>query len=184
MTKTAPWSQDRFLDALAFAARCHGGQTVPGTGFPYVTHLTSVAQEVMAALSAEPDRDGTLAVTAALLHDVIEDTPTLPSEVEAHFGARVLGAVLALTKNPDLPKDRRMADSLERILQQPAEVAMVKLADRIVNLAPPPDHWNEAKITAYGAEAKQILAALGEVSPYLANRLMERITGYGAGPLS
>lgn len=182
--KTAPWSQDRFLDALAFAARSHGGQTVPGTGFPYVTHLTSVAQEVMAALSVEAGRDGALAVTAALLHDVIEDTPTQPAEVEARFGARILAAVLALTKNPELPKDRRMADSLERILEQPAEVAMVKMADRIVNLAPPPGHWNEAKITAYGAEAKQILEALGPSSPYLANRLGERIAGYGPAPLS
>lgn len=174
------WSQDAFLAALAFAARRHDGQTVPGTGFPYIAHLTSVAQEVMAALAAEPGRDGTLAVTAALLHDVLEDTPTAPDEVRAAFGPQVLAAVQALTKRADLPKAEAMADSLERIRRQPAEVWMVKLADRIVNLGPPPPHWTAAKIAAYRAEAGTILAALAPASPALAARLAARIAAYGA----
>lgn len=173
------WSQDAFLAALDFATRRHEGQTVPGTGFPYIAHLTSVAQEVMAALAAESDRDGTLAVTAALLHDVIEDTPTPPDTVEEHFGPRVLAAVRALSKNPDLPKAEAMADSLERIRRQPAEVWMVKMADRIVNLNPPPPHWTAEKIAAYRAEAETILAALAPASPFLAQRLSTRIAAYG-----
>jgi len=182
MSGTAFWSQDDFLAALAFAARCHGGQTVPGTGFPYVTHLTSVAQEVMAAVAVEPGRNGTLAVTAALLHDVIEDTQTAPETVASQFGADVLAAVLALTKNADLPKTEAMADSLARIRLQPREVWMVKLADRIVNLGPPPPHWTQQKIAAYRAEAETILAALGEASPLLADRLAKRIAAYGVRP--
>ncbi len=174
-----PWSQDRFLAALDFAARAHRDQTVPGTGFAYVTHLTSVAQEVMAALAAEPGRDGTLAVTAALLHDVLEDTDTPRARVLERFGPVVLAGVQALTKRADLPKPEAMADSLERIRRQPAEIWMVKLADRIVNLAPPPPHWTAEKIAAYGAEARTILAALGEASPILATRLAGRIAAYG-----
>lgn len=173
------WSQDAFLAALDFAARRHEGQTVPGTGFPYIAHLTSVAQEVMAALAAEPGRDGTLAVTAALLHDVIEDTPTPPEAVEERFGPRVLAAVRALSKNPDLPKPAAMADSLDRIRQQPTEVWMVKMADRIVNLNPPPPRWTAEKIAAYRAEAETILAALAPASPFLAHRLAARIAAYG-----
>lgn len=174
----SPWSQDRYLAALAFAARAHGDQRVPGTGFPYVCHLASVAQEVMAALAAEPGRDGTLAVTAALLHDVIEDTPTPPEAVEATFGPQVLAAVQALTKRADLPKAEAMADSLERIRHQPPEVWMVKLADRTVNLGPPPPHWTAEKIAAYRAEAQTILAALGEACPTLAARLAARIASF------
>lgn len=173
------WSQDGFLAALAFAARRHEGQTVPGTGFPYLAHLTSVAQEVMAALAAEPGRDGTLAVTAALLHDVLEDTPTPPEAVAEAFGPRVLAAVQALTKRADLPKAEAMADSLARIRQQPAEVWMVKLADRIVNLGPPPPHWTAEKIATYRAEAETILAALAPASPALAQRLAGRIAAFG-----
>lgn len=173
------WSQDAFLAALAFAARRHEGQRVPGTGFPYIAHLTSVAQEVMAALAAEPGRDGTLAVTAALLHDVLEDTPTAPEAVAEAFGPQVLAAVQALTKRADLPKAEAMADSLERIRRQPAEVWMVKLADRIVNLGPPPPHWTAAKIAVYRAEAETILAALAPASPALAERLAARIAAFG-----
>lgn len=174
------WSQDRYLAALAFAARAHADQRVPGTGFPYVCHLASVAQEVMAALAAEPGRDGTLAVSAALLHDVIEDTPTPPEAVESAFGPQVLAAVQALTKRPDLPKAEAMADSLERIRRQPPEVWMVKMADRIVNLGPPPPHWTAEKTAAYGAEARAILDALAPASPALTARLAARIDGYGA----
>ena len=71
-----------------------------------------------------------------------------------------------------------MADSLRRILTQPAEVAMVKLADRITNLAPPPPHWTAEKITRYRAEAEQIVQALGEVSPFLSLRFRGRLVGY------
>ncbi|BAE51971.1 HD domain-containing protein [Paramagnetospirillum magneticum] len=172
-----PWSQDIYLDALVFAAERHGDQKTPA-GFPYVTHLASVAQEVMAALAVEPGRNGTLAVTAALLHDVIEDTATSLEMVAERFGPDVLAAVMALTKNSDLPKERRMPDSLERIQAQPPEVWMVKLADRIVNLGPPPTHWTREKMAAYRAEAETILSALRDASPFLTHRLERRIAEY------
>ncbi len=174
MTTDCPWSQDAFLTTLAFAAERHGDQKTPA-GFPYVTHLASVAQEVMAALAAEPGRNGTLAVAAALLHDVIEDTATSPEMVAERFGPDILAAVMALTKNADLPNERRMPDSLERIRAQPPEVWMVKLADRIVNLGPPPEHWTRDKMAAYRAEAEIILSALSDASPFLARRLEQRI---------
>jgi (p)ppGpp synthase/HD superfamily hydrolase len=180
-TDTAtPWSQDLYLRALAFAARHHGGQTVPGSGFPYVVHLASVAQETMAALCGGAGRDGDLAVAAALLHDTVEDAGVTPAMVEAEFGPRVREAVEALSKNPALPKAEAMADSLERIRRCPPEVWMVKMADRIVNLGPPPPHWTAEKIAAYRAEAGTILDALGAACPRLAGRLARRIAAFGA----
>jgi (p)ppGpp synthase/HD superfamily hydrolase len=71
-----------------------------------------------------------------------------------------------------------MRDSLDRILQQPAEVAMVKLADRITNTASPPPQWPTEKIAAYRNEAQEILGALGAASPFLAARLRARISRY------
>jgi (p)ppGpp synthase/HD superfamily hydrolase len=71
-----------------------------------------------------------------------------------------------------------MADSLERIRQQPVEIWMVKLADRITNLAPPPSYWTVKKITQYHAEAREILATLGSASDFLAERLRQRILAY------
>jgi (p)ppGpp synthase/HD superfamily hydrolase len=92
------FSQDQYLKALHFAARAHGQQKTP-TGMPYVVHVTSVAMEVIAALHAEPGRDGDLAVACALLHDVVEDTAITLEQVVAAFGPRVAAGVSALTKD-------------------------------------------------------------------------------------
>lgn len=174
---------DLYVDALHFAARAHGAQRTP-TGMPYVVHLASVAMEVMHALRAEPGRDEDLAVTCALLHDVVEDTGTELEAVSVAFGERVARGVAALTKDERLPKHERMADSLERILREPPEVAMVKLADRVTNLAPPPDHWTAEKIGAYREEARLIHGRLGHASGFLAARLASRIERYPASSTS
>lgn len=174
------WSPDIYLAAWNYAAQMHGEQKVPGTEWPYIVHVGAVAMEVMTAIAqgsqaADPD----LAVQCALLHDVIEDTPASYVDVAERFGVAVADGVLALTKDVSLPsKAEQMADSLARIRHQPQEVWMVKLADRITNLQPPPAHWDEAKIAAYRAEAGTILAGLGEADPWLAARLAGKIAGY------
>lgn len=174
------FSQDLYVKALHFAARAHDKQLTP-LGMPYVVHLSSVTMEVIAALHAEPGHDDDLAVTAALLHDVVEDTPTKLEAIEAAFGPRVAAGVSALTKDPALDKRAAMKDSLARILQQPTEIAIVKLGDRTYNLGPPPSRWSPAKIAAYREEGQLILDTLGAASPFLAARLAERIRTYPTG---
>lgn len=152
---------------------------MPGSGHPYIVHVVSVCMEVMAALRAEPGRDEELGVCCALLHDTVEDTTTTIEDVERAFDARVAAGVLALSKNESLPKPEQLADSLRRIREQPHEVWMVKLADRIVNLTPPvPPKWTAEKRARYRDEGQQILDALGAASPYLAARLGLRISNY------
>jgi (p)ppGpp synthase/HD superfamily hydrolase len=175
-----PFSQELYARALAFAARAHGEQKTP-TGLPYVVHVASVAMEVMAALRGEPGHDEDLAVTCALLHDVVEDTPTTLAHVETEFGERIAAGVAALTKDASLDKSAAMRDSLDRILREPPEIAMVKLADRTTNMAPPPGQWTASKIAAYRAEAELILVTLGAASSTLAARLRERIVRYPPG---
>jgi (p)ppGpp synthase/HD superfamily hydrolase len=145
-----------------------------------IMHVSFVSMEVMAALAHEPERDGNLAVQCALLHDVVEDTGVSYEDVKDGFGTAVADGVLALTKNSNLPKDQQMADSLHRIRQQPAEIWLVKLADRITNLAEPPHTWSREKKERYRQEASQIHAALHEASPYLSRRLLEKIKAYEA----
>jgi (p)ppGpp synthase/HD superfamily hydrolase len=173
------WSQDRYLAAYHFAARAHNGQLYVGTELPYILHLAFVSMEMIAALRDEPGRDGDLAVQCALLHDVVEDTSIGYAEVAAAFGPAVADGVLALSKDPSLPGPDQMADSLRRIRLQPPEVWMVKLADRITNLQPPPAHWGAEKVARYRDEAEQIYAALAGASPALAARLRAKIAAYG-----
>ncbi len=174
------WSQDTYLRAYRFAAQAHLGQTVPGTQVSYIMHLSFVSMEVIAALPEHPERDGNLAVQCALLHDTIEDTQVTYAQVEAEFGAKVALGVLALTKDATLDKPLQMPDSLRRIQQQPYEVWMVKLADRISNLAPPPDYWTKDTIAWYREEALEIHAALHPASDLLARRLLGKIEAYRA----
>lgn len=175
---TPTWSLDLYHRAARFAARAHLGQKVPGGELPYLLHVTQVAAEVMGALSVEPADRPDLAVACALLHDVVEDTAVTADEVAAAFGPDVAAGVAALSKDATLPKDQAMADSLRRIRLQPREVWLVKLADRIVNLEPPPHYWKPDKIAAYRREAGTIADALGDASVYLVTRLRGRIDRY------
>jgi len=171
------FSPDQYFKAFTFAARAHGEQKTP-TGLPYVVHVSLVCMEVIEAVHVAPGLDGDLAVTAALLHDVVEDTATSLEGIEAEFGPRVAAGVSALTKDAALDKQAAMKDSLVRILEQPPEIAMVKLADRITNLAPPPPHWGAAKIAAYRDEGQLILDTLGATSQHLSARLAARLRAY------
>ena len=73
---------------------------------------------------------------------------------------------------------KQLLDSLERIKTQPIEIWMVKLADLITNLQPPPLHWTQAKILKYRDEAIEIHTHLQAASPFLATRLAEKIQKY------
>ena len=174
------WSQEIYTKAYRFAAEAHNGQLFPGTELPYIMHASFACMEVMAALVHEPERDGNLAVQCALLHDVIEDTKVSYEDVKGGFGTAVADGVLALTKDKNLPKPQQMADSLRRIREQPHEIWLVKLADRITNLAEPPHYWTREKKERYQQEAILIHAALHEASPYLSQRLLEKIDAYTA----
>lgn len=172
------WSPEVYARAVRFAADRHAGQLVPGTELPYLLHVVQVAAEVMRALVAEPRPDPDLAVTCALLHDCVEDTACTVPDIAAAFGPDVAAGVLALTKDPTLPKADRMPDSLRRIREQPAEVWLVKLADRTTNLGPPPPSWTEQKRRAYLAEAERIATELGDASLWLSQRLRHRAQEY------
>lgn len=175
---------DKLQTAWQLAARHHEGQRynspVEGVTLPYLTHLGAVLIETQGALHHAPGFDAELAQLCAILHDSLEDTDLDAETIRTHFGDRVLAGVQALTKNESLTTKReQMEDSLERILAQPLEIAMVKLCDRICNLGPPPQHWSVEKITTYREEAELILNRLGPASTYLAERLRTKIAVYG-----
>ncbi len=174
------WNQDLFKRALDFAAQHHGSQKVPGSGHPYVVHVTKVATEVLHAIGDDPTFDVDLAMACALLHDVIEDAGVIPEDVAAAFGQATADGVRALTKDITLPKERRMPDSLERIVKQPKEVWLVKLADRITNLEPAPAHWSLEKRRAYRDEAVIIIETLRAAHAGLAARFEVKLREYEA----
>ena len=174
------FSQENYIEVLNFAALAHGEQKTP-KGLPYLAHITCVAMEVINACekSQLDEEKANLAISCALLHDVIEDANITYDELYMKFGSDIADGVEALTKNKNLAsKQEQMKDSIEKLLTQPYEVQMVKLADRITNLGIPPKHWDSEKIKKYQKEASFILSCLGNSNIYLAKRLEEKIEEY------
>ncbi len=176
------WTPDIYEKAWIFASRQHSGQSyggrVVGERVEYINHIGSVAMEIIWASQSNAIADSALAVQCALLHDTLEDTSASYEMIKAEFGPGVADGVQALSKNTTLDKTEQMRDSLARIRQQPAEIAMVKMADRITNLYHPPHYWNNEKILSYRDEALVIYAELHHANTCLAQRLMQKIEVY------
>ena len=171
------YNQDTITKAWFFASVAHKTQLYPTQKLPYITHIGNVMMEVMGVVSTLKNAE--LSIICAILHDTIEDTKVTYDELVAEFGEEVAKGVLALSKNEKLPtKKEQMLDSLKRIKQQPQDVWLVKMADRIANLGKPPLHWNKEKIKNYRDEAKLILEYLKESNEALAQRLAQKIEDY------
>lgn len=174
------FTQDKYLKALNYAAVAHGEQKTP-YGLPYLTHLTAVTMEIIhACVESKLEIEKTdMAITIALLHDTIEDTDVTYDDLYTEFGPEVAEAVDTLTKDPTLAtKKEQMQDSINKLLTQPYEIQMVKLADRITNMQKPPEHWDGEKIFNYQKEAKFILSCLKNSNVYLSQRLEKKINDY------
>lgn len=177
------WDIELVRTAWSIAARAHDGQKYggasPGEQIEYLKHIGGVGLEVMQALHHHPEADAELAIACALLHDTVEDSEITLEYLFDQFGSAIAAGVSALTKNASLKnKEEAMLDSLHRIKEQPPEVWMVKMADRIINLTHPPYYWNADKIAAYRAEAQLIHEHLHSASAYLGQRLQHKIDTY------
>ena len=178
------WTQEQYLKAWDFATIAHEGQTYggpkPGMQLDYINHVSSVTMELIWALSSSSQEyNDSLAVQCALLHDILEDTKITYVEIENEFGIKVAQGVLALSKNAEIKtKKEQLVDSLNRIKLQPKEIWMVKLADRITNLSPPPYYWSTEKVASYKDESKLIYDFLYESNSILAKRLKSKIKKY------
>jgi GTP diphosphokinase / guanosine-3',5'-bis(diphosphate) 3'-diphosphatase len=136
----------RLLEALDFAAIRHSAQRRKGPdAAPYVNHLIEVAS-LVANVGQVEDED---VLIAAVLHDVLEDTPTTATEVDERFGARVLRFVQALSDDKSLPRRRRREITLEELPQMEPLVHVIKLADLASNIKLLPPNWTEERQLEY-----------------------------------
>jgi guanosine-3',5'-bis(diphosphate) 3'-pyrophosphohydrolase len=121
---------DRLLRAAAFAARAHRHQLRKDGRTPYVSHVFRVCLTVRHVFGV--DDDG--ALTAALLHDTIEDTATDYDDIEREFGGEVAEWVKALTKDMREREPEREEKYKKELAQAPWQVQVCKLADIHDNL--------------------------------------------------
>lgn len=141
--------------AIQFAARKHHGHMrVETEPLPYVTHLFSAA-----LLVAEDGADDDV-VTAALLHDTIEDTATTREEIAAAFNDRVAQLVVAVTEDKALAWKERKEAYFAALETAPEEALLIMAADKIDNI--------ESKIEGYEREGEAFLRKWkGDMSEYL-----------------
>lgn len=116
--------------AISFAARAHQGQRRKDRITPYVAHPFRVAT-IVATVFGETDPD---TLTAAVLHDTIEDTTVDYDDLEEAFGKRIADWVSLLSKDPRLPFERREELYRQALGQAPWQVQLCKLADIYDNL--------------------------------------------------
>ena len=132
-TYLPPDQVNRIRDAAEFGASAHKGQKRL-SGEPYIAHPVAVAH-ILADLHLDAPT-----IVAAILHDVIEDTPTAKDEIAERFGADVAELVDGVSKLDHIQFRSRaeaQAESFRKMLLamvRDIRVIMVKLADRTHNM--------------------------------------------------
>jgi guanosine-3',5'-bis(diphosphate) 3'-pyrophosphohydrolase len=118
------------LEAASFAARAHRSQVRKDGVTPYAAHPFRVCLIVRHVFGIDdPDF-----LTAALLHDTIEDTPTDYDDLAEKFGDKVAGWVGALSKDMRLPESEREAAYIAKLAAAEPAVKIAKFADIFDNL--------------------------------------------------
>ena len=119
--------------AYIFGYQAHAGQT-RASGESYISHPLEVAR-ILAGLHMDSK-----AIAAAILHDVIEDTPTAKKQLEKGFGkdiAELVDGVSKLSKLSFTDQAEVQAESFRKMLMamtRDIRVIRIKLADRLHNM--------------------------------------------------
>jgi (p)ppGpp synthase/HD superfamily hydrolase len=151
----APATLEALDDAVAFAVERHGEQR-RSAGEPYVEHLLEALEALVDGVG-ERDPD---TLRAAVLHDVVEDTPTTLDEVRERFGERVAELVGWVTKSGD------RAAYLAGLRGAPEAAITVKLADRLSNVQRLRTHPRPEKRVSYYRETVATIVPLAEGRPW------------------
>jgi GTP pyrophosphokinase len=143
-----PKQVQQVFDAYRFSAEAHEGQRRL-SGEPYITHPLAVAR-ILGEMRLDSD-----AIVAAILHDVIEDTPTAKAEIAERFGSEVaelVDGVSKLTQIDFKSKAEAQAENFRKMvmaMSHDIRVILIKLADRLHNMRtiwvmPPYKRWRIA----------------------------------------
>lgn len=174
----------RILRAGSFAARQHKDQKRKGSdGEPYINHPLEVAH-YLATFGKVDDPD---VITAAILHDTVEDTGVSFEEVEREFGPVVAGYVRELTDDKSLPKAERKRLQIEHAPHLSRGAKQIKLADKISNIKDvtehPPEGWDIQRRREYVEWGENVAAGLRGVNAGL-EKLFDQTVGRAKQALS
>ncbi|MDE5771226.1 MAG: bifunctional (p)ppGpp synthetase/guanosine-3',5'-bis(diphosphate) 3'-pyrophosphohydrolase [Ruminococcus sp.] len=133
LTDDKQYDLSKIISAYQFAAKAHEGQK-RSSGQDYIIHPLAVAY-ILLELGMDTDT-----ICAALLHDVVEDTPATLNDLKKRFGqdvAMLVDGVTKLGKIPSFNKEEQRAENIRKILlamSQDIRVMIIKLCDRLHNM--------------------------------------------------
>jgi guanosine-3',5'-bis(diphosphate) 3'-pyrophosphohydrolase len=163
------------LKALEFAAGRHRKQFRKGEDkTPYINHPIQVAN----LLTNEAGENDPVLITAAILHDVIEDTvdtleekKKLIEKIRKIFGEEVLSLTMEVTDDKSLEKKERKRMQVVHAPTLSDKAKKLKTADKIMNLrditANPPREWTLQRILDYLDWAEKVVAGTRGVNKKL-----------------
>lgn len=132
--KFASGDIDKIVEAYELAREAHKNQS-RRSGEPYIIHPVAVAQ-ILADMCMDAD-----SVCAALLHDVVEDTPYTAEQIKAKFGATIEHLVDGVTKLGQLSvntsAEEQQNENVRKMflaMSKDIRVIIIKLADRVHNM--------------------------------------------------
>lgn len=153
--------------ALDIASQAHHGQVRRYTHEPFVSHPIAVAQTV-APFNRDP-----LVLAAALLHDVVEDTPVTATDLACEMPSSVVRMVLSLT-NQASPTDgdrspRKRIDHAH-VARAESRVQTIKYADVLHNVQSIARH-DPSFAATYLREKASLIGRLNRGHPLLRRRV-------------
>lgn len=169
----------RLIAAIDVAKKAHAGQVRKFTGEPYITHPFAVGGLVV---SVTQDDD---MLIAAILHDVVEDSPVTLQTIYGIFGSRVAAMVGDLTDvSTKADGNREVRKALDRAhtAQSSPDAKTIKLADLIDNTKSIAA-FDKGFAVKYMAEKKLLLEVLTEGDPTLYKIANDLVIRYYEGNL-
>ena len=166
------------LKATQFAALKHCDQRRKDGKTPYIIHPISVAM-ILAEIGSIEDPE---ILSAALLHDTLEDTDTSAHELDKNFGSRVRIIVEELTDNDMLTFSQSKQMQIENAPNLSKNATLVRIADKISNVSDvienPPPEWNQKRCNKYVDWAEAVMNNCQKVNQDLENHFFELLTEY------
>jgi GTP diphosphokinase / guanosine-3',5'-bis(diphosphate) 3'-diphosphatase len=165
-----PTHMEIVLRAAAFAAEKHRNQRrKDAEASPYINHPIELAYILVQADIEDP-----VVLSAALLHDTIEDTNTTHDELVIVFGHEIANIVGECSDDKSLGKNERKQAQIDHAARISQKAKLVKLADKIANVSDidgsPPAGWSVERKREYFDWAKKVVDRMRGVNPTLEAR--------------
>jgi len=147
------------LKALRTASVAHKFQMRKDGVTPFINHPIQVA-ELISSVGGIQNED---ILSAAILHDIIEDTTTSDTLLRDMFGAKIADIVLECSDDKSLSKKERKRLQVATVSKKSYEAKIIKLADKIANMSDilinPATGWDLERKLAYFEWSKEVIDA-------------------------